>query len=117
MVLSSFIENSHCFYHTGSCSLIAGKLNTFDDKTIELTDYTRVNCSVLLAADCSISPKFALFVTELENSIFKLTLHVNNDTYSYTPRADGKDFLVVNGDQDVEIISEVIPIGTNDNLR
>lgn len=96
------------------CSIIAGKVKTFDDATLNLTDFARGNCSVLLAADCSAHPNFALFIKPLalqsEVESFALELYVDDDTVVYTPRADHSDWISLNGQAESEIVTEVEPL-------
>lgn len=92
------------------CSIIAGTVNTFDVNSINLTDYTKSNCSVLLAADCSVNSRFALFITPFQTAngkeAFNLTFHIDSDIISYTPRIDNKDFFRLNDEPEIEIVSE-----------
>lgn len=101
-------------YSVDMCSIIAGKVKTFEDITLNLTDYTRENCSVLLAADCSTKPNFALFAKSLpaqsDVESFELELFIDDDTVIYTPRADQSDWISLNGQTESEIVTEVVPL-------
>lgn len=96
------------------CSIIAGKVKTFEDATLNLTDYTRDNCSVLLVADCSDKPNFAFFAKPLPSQntveLFALELFIDEDTIIYTPRADQTDWISINGQPESEIVTEIEPL-------
>lgn len=96
------------------CSIISGTVNTFDDISVNLTDYSNGNLSVLLLADCSTRPRFALFVNPKQTAdgkdIFTIELHVDDDVVTYAPRADHTDWISVNGQLEVQVITEILPI-------
>lgn len=96
------------------CSIIAGTLKTFDDITLNLTDYARENCSVLLVGDCSVNPTFALFIkpmtTKSLTESFSLEFHIGDDVIAYEPREDRRDWITINRAEDAEIITEIQPI-------
>lgn len=72
------------------------------------------NLSVLLLADCSTRPRFALFVNSMQTidrkEYFTIELHVDNEVVTYVPRADRTDWISVNGQTEVQIITEILPI-------
>lgn len=96
------------------CSLISGTVNTFDDISVNLHEHSKGNLSVLLLADCSTRPRFALFVqpkqTVDEKEIFSIELHVDDEVVTYVPRTDQTDWISVNGQLEVEVITEILPI-------
>lgn len=96
------------------CSIIADTVNTFDDISISLVEHTMGNSSVLLLADCSMRPRFALFLNPKHTidgkEIFTIELHVDNDVVTYAPRADHTDWISINGQLEVQIITEILPI-------
>lgn len=96
------------------CSIVSGVVNTFDDISINLIDHSKGNLSVLLLADCSIRPRFALFVNPKQTidgkEIFTIELHVDDDVVTYAPRADQSDWISVNGQLEIQVITEILPI-------
>lgn len=103
------------------CSIIADTVFTFEDQSLAFNNYTKSNCSTLLAADCSASPKFALFVssTRKEDSslAFTLTLHIDEEIVSYTPLPGRANIVLLNGKREVQIDSEAWPLENGDKLR
>lgn len=99
---------------TDMCSIISGTVNTFDDIAIDLYEYSKGNVSVLLLADCSTRPRFALFVNPKQTAdgkqIFTIELHVDDDVVTYAPRTDFTDWISVNGQNEVQVITEILPI-------
>lgn len=103
------------------CSLISSTVNTFDDKPIVIENDTKPNCSVLLVADCSISSRFAVFVTPVkvnsEVDSFTLEMHVDDQVVWYTPRKHGSDFIRLVNSTEVEVTTLVNPLGREVELR
>lgn len=96
------------------CSIISGTVNTFDDVSFDLVEHSMGNLSVLLLADCSTRPRFALFISPKHTvdgrEIFTIELHVDDDVVTYAPRADFTDWISVNGQLEVQVITEILPI-------
>lgn len=103
------------------CSLVASTVNTFDDKTIVLEKFIKPNCSVLLVADCSISSRFAVFVTPVKDDsdteAFALELHIDDRVVRYSPRKEGNDFIRMDDSTEIEVTSLINPLGEDVEFR
>lgn len=101
------------------CSVVSTTVSTFDDKLVSLANYTKPNCSVLLVADCSITSRFALFISPMETNsqTFQLELHVDDNIIYYSPRIDDKDFIRLANATEIEITSITQPFGHDVDLR
>lgn len=112
--ISNLFKLFNNYFLADICSVISDAVNTFDDIPVNLTDYSKGNLSVLFLADCSTRPRFALFVNPKQTvdgkDIFTIELHVDDDVVTYAPRADQTDWISVNGQLEVQIITEIIPI-------
>lgn len=102
--------------YTGTCNVINNQLNTFNDQQLELTLSANKDEPTILVADCSEFSRFALFISDAKGK-FTLKLHVGNVSVVYTPQTDGKDILIVNGEEKIEILSEVRPAPDNEEFR
>lgn len=103
------------------CSVISTVVSTFDDKTINLEDKIKSNCSVLLVADCSTASRFAVFVKPLKRECysdsFALEIHIDDHVIKYTPRIDGKDYVQLKNSTEIEVTSLITPLGEDVELR
>lgn len=103
------------------CSLIASTVNTFDNKAIVLEKIIKPNCSVLLVADCSISPRFAVFVTPVRNSsdteTLDLEFHIDDRIVRYSPSANGNDSIRMEDSSEIEITTLINPLGDEVEFR
>lgn len=99
------------------CSVVSTTVSTFDDKPIQLSNYTKPNCSVLLVADCSMASHFALFITPTATAQFKLELHVDEHVITYEPQVDGSDAIRLQNDTVVEVNASVRPFGDAVDLK
>uniref|UniRef100_A0A1Q3G5A9 Putative lipoprotein n=1 Tax=Culex tarsalis TaxID=7177 RepID=A0A1Q3G5A9_CULTA len=127
-------KNSLDYGFTSMCSLVNNKLTTFHDRIIQLTPELkqefRLNDTFLLAADCSDSPKLAVFMLDNAKGIQIYTggnyivyeianqqeadpiLNVNDEqlinlrnvVYQYPPDEEIYDFRVYLDDEDVLIV-------------
>jgi cupin superfamily acireductone dioxygenase involved in methionine salvage len=96
--------------------LIGRQLNTFYDIQTELTDEIISNftykSTILIAADCSEQPKFALFVeyykTNHKNKLKEVKIYTGGNYLTYSLENQNKDNvrIVVNGKDEVNNINK-----------
>lgn len=84
------------------CSLVNNKLTTFHDRIAELTpdlkqDY-RLNDTFLLAADCSETPKIAVFILDNGKGI-QIYTGGNYVVYETTGQQESEPILNINDEQ------------------
>lgn len=105
-------------FFAGTCNLIDNQLSTFSGTLVNVSLSENHECPTVLFADCTATSKFALFITRTRSTgTFTLKLHVGDMFVTYTPRADGKDILLINGKEEIEIVSEVRAAPDNDDFR
>lgn len=100
------------------CSVIATTVSTFDDKPVELTNYIKPNCSVLLVADCSITSRFALFVKPTALNSFALELHIDDHVITYEPQLNRtSDTIRLQNSTVIEVMPSIRPFGDSADLK
>lgn len=107
------------------CSIVSGTISTFDNKPIQVANYTRPNCSVLMVADCSAASRFALFVIPSSQSssdnnnenTYSLEIHIDDHVIWYSPRKDGTDFIRLKNLTEIQVSNLVQPLGDGVDLR
>lgn len=90
------------------CSVVKNLLNTFNDNVINLLDrdHLKSNCSVLLLADCTNNPQFAVFLKQLTNGAYALRVHYHDTFIEYIPNGNGIQQILLNG-QDTVLLSDI----------
>lgn len=103
------------------CSVVSSTVNTFDDKSINLENKIKSNCSVLLVADCTIRSRFAVFIKPVKRDCcsesFVLEVHIDDNVIWYSPQNDGQDFIRLENSTEVEVTSKITPLGEDVELR
>lgn len=85
---------------TSICSLYRNNLNTFAQKSFELSEATRLNNSlgkeVLFAAECSVKPRLAIFVEFLNGTNKFAQVKVYTAGHFFTIRAENEPVIAFN---------------------
>lgn len=82
------------------CSGIKDQLSTFNDEVVNLKTHLRENCTLLLFAECTRSPHFAVFMSQLPNQLYAFKVYHHRNYIEYWPDTTASMYRVtINGIQ------------------
>lgn len=99
------------FFILAMCSAIKNQFNTFNDNILNFRDYLKDSCSLLLVAECSENPQYAVILNLLPNGLYAFKVYYKEHFAEYNPTNEaGLHTIIWNGNQTMKLENSPLPL-------